>query len=232
MPIREPFTPDQLRELAKDLWSKVEALPESGPGAPGHDLVLVVKSLMRGAIVQARAYAAVCDDGLVWAAGSNLRSIFDLHADLRLLLESPEPERMARRIVLFAMQDMANYEPEGNEALTAAIDGFRRIDPEAVRQFEEAWKKNHFHWSGSGRTTIMDSLDPSKGLRRTYKGYSWGAHGVIEPVLDYDWSEDAGRRPEAHRQVEAPRERVDCSPAADLLRQTWSRVSKFFNVAA
>ena len=192
MPIREPFTSVDLLELAGTLSQKVEALPEPGPGALGHDLVIVTKSLMRGMIMQGRAFAAVCASGLAWAAGSNLRSMFELHLDIRFALGSSDPERAARRVVLYAMRDMSEYQPDGNSALLAAIDGFGRLDPTAVSEFEDAWKKNKGPWSGLSRTSLMRGLEPtSSELRRLYKGYSWSSHMVLEQVLDYDWSEGA-----------------------------------------
>jgi ATPase related to the helicase subunit of the Holliday junction resolvase len=231
MPSREVFTPSALLELAGTLSKKVEALPEPGPGTSRHDLVIVVKSLMRGMIMQGRAFAAVCAAGLAWAAGSNLRSMFEVHLDIRFLLGGSDPERLARRIVLYAMKDMAEYEPSGNSALLAAIDGFRRLDPTATQEFEDAWKKNKGHWSGRSRTTLMETLEPtSTDLQRFYKGYSWGSHMVLEPVLDYDWSEGGDRRRE-NRRSDPTQDPVDCTPAADLLRSSWVVVSTFFGAA-
>jgi len=125
MPIRDPITPADLLQFVDSLSRKVEALPEPGPGMPGHDLVLVTKSMMRGVLMQSGAFAAASAAGSQWPAGSNLRSIFELHLDIRYMLTNPSPERLARRVVLYAMQDMSESEPGGNSALLAAIDGFR-----------------------------------------------------------------------------------------------------------
>jgi len=104
------------------------------------------------------------------------------------------------------------------------------LDPEAVGEFENAWKANKGHWSGMRRSDLMKALEPtSNGLRRLYKRYSWSAHMVLEPVLDYNWSEHGQRRRE-NRATQSASE-VDCIQAADLLRETWSTVAAFFRVA-
>jgi hypothetical protein len=227
-----PVSPSELRELAETTARKVEAVAEPGAGNAGHDLRIVTKSLMRGMIVQGKAVAVVCESGLGWAAGSNLRSMFELHLDIRFMLHGPEPERRARRIVLYAMHDMAHSTPdEPNPILLAAIESFRKIDPEACADFETAWKKNRGHWSGSSRTAVMKDLEPtSSELRRMYKWYSWGAHMVLEPVLDYDWSEHGGRH-RSSRNVEEPSDQGACTPAAALLHDSWTLLANHFGVA-
>jgi hypothetical protein len=181
MPKVAPFTPADLLELASTLSQKVEALSEPGPGASGHDLVIVTKSLMRGMIMQGRAFAAVSEAGLAWAAGSNLRSMFELHLDIRYMLaDRAVAERLARQAVLYAMKDMAEYEVGGNSVLIAAIDSLRGLDPEAVQKFEKAWKdtRGKGHWSGLRRGPIMKALEPTAtDLERRYKNYSWAPTG-------------------------------------------------------
>jgi hypothetical protein len=61
-----------------------------------------------------------------------------LSVDHRFILTSAESERLARRVVLFAMKDMAEHHPKGNWTLLAAIEAMRKVAPAAVREFERA----------------------------------------------------------------------------------------------
>jgi hypothetical protein len=48
---------------------------------------------------------------------------------------------------------------------------------------------------------------------------------VLEPVLDYDWSEQGARRRQTWRKA-ASVGYSDCRPAADLLATTWAMVAE------
>jgi hypothetical protein len=138
---------------------------------PGHDLVIATKSLMRGLILQARAVVALCDAGMDWPAGSNLRSMFESHLDISLMLAGPHPERNARRVALHAMKDMAesSFDRSPHSPLKATVASFAKTDPDAYREFEKIWggKRPPPHWSGKSRKAQMDELEPdSEELRR------------------------------------------------------------------
>jgi hypothetical protein len=227
----QPVTPADLRELVDSVSVQVETLPEPGAGNPGHDLVIVAKSLMWGIIGQAKAVVAVSQAGLGWAAGSNLRTMFEGHLDVRWMLAGSTPERNARRIAMYAMRDMAasSTADSPDSPLRLAIASFANLDPEAHREYEEAWRSNKFHWSGRTRSNVMDELErlepTPESLRMFYKWYSWPAHLVIEPVLDYDWSEGGSRRRQA-RFYEGAGDQGACMRAAQLLRDTWERLQQ------
>jgi hypothetical protein len=232
MPILPPVSPSDFRDEMSAIAQKVENIPEPGAGAPGHDLVIVVKSLMRGMLMQARAFAAVIEAGLAWPAGSNLRCMLDVHIDLRVLLSSEHGERLARQVVLDAMRDMAEEYPEGAQLILEAFEALRRQDPAAAAEFERALKDNRGHWSGKSRRKLIAIVDdePSE-LQRQYKGGSWSTHMVIEPVLDYSWLADGGRAREQGRS-KPDFTHVNCRAGARLLQDTWHRVAEYFRVPA
>lgn len=72
---------------------------------------------------------------------------------------------------------------------------------------------------------MMEALNDGAELKSQYKGWSWFAHGIIAPILAYDWTalgQRAAEKPESQEDI-APGFRV----ATDrLVRASWDVVVK------
>lgn len=156
--------------------------------------------LLRAMTEQAEAIALLATTHVVHAAGANLRSLFEAWIQLRYIVQDKDPNREARRCIIFALTELRDrtdpdvVQGEDRTAIERQLDSYCQADPQVAAEVARARERKGSegrYWTRMGPSALAGFVEqrmPSrlKGkdvLQEYYKYASWDAHHVLTPVL-------------------------------------------------
>lgn len=191
--------PNPEQDLLLQVLAQNEPLLQPGAksprlGAEEAEFALLSTALLRRALTQAQAIAALSSSPVPEAAVCNLRSMLEAFGDYHFLMTCDDPILHARIARIYSLREALRFAVESEDSEQGArledrLSGLSAQFPEAAQHAS----RRQNSWTTKGRRALVaaaiDSLPISCGLppvsvgKELYRISSWDAHHVMAVAL-------------------------------------------------
>jgi hypothetical protein len=184
--------------------------------------------LMRAGLAYGKGIQLVCRSKAAEAAYPILRSLLEIWAEFRYLMQPGGRHERVKQMRVAAGLAMMDLEGKGKGIIKEGVDHLEKIYPEAFAAVSTTRRKKGKtgHWSGGGRKDLIARMC-GDFYGRLYQFLSWDVHPIVQVALDS--AATSGRLHVGHRTDQSGvRERV-CRTTVHIMYDMWNTFAREFS---